>query len=108
MYYDVIDVRYIEGYKLEITFENKKKGVVDFHGYIRKGGVFCRFDDIEYFKKFYINKELGVLCWPDEVDIAPETLYHEATGDPLPAWMTSEESEHTKEVIKTAGLGHKT
>ncbi|OQB70589.1 MAG: hypothetical protein BWX92_03803 [Deltaproteobacteria bacterium ADurb.Bin135] len=26
----------------------------------------------------------GVLCWPDEVDIAPETLYGKITGELLP------------------------
>lgn len=87
MYYDVIEARYIEGYKLEITFKNGKKGIVDFKDYSKLGGVFSRFSDLEYFRKFYINQEIGVLCWPDEVDIAPETLYSEATGEPLPSWM---------------------
>jgi hypothetical protein len=89
MSYDLVEVKYIEGYKLELTFENGKMGIIDLHGYINKGGVFSRFSDIEYFKKFYINKEIGVLCWPDDVDIAPETLYHETTGEPLPLWTIS-------------------
>lgn len=84
--YDVIEARYVDGYRIEVTFENGRKGVVDFKDYLKKGGVFSRFADIEYFRKFHVNKELGVLCWPDDVDIAPETLYHEATGVPLPAW----------------------
>lgn len=85
--HDVVKAKYIEGYKIAVTFENGKKGIVDFKDYAKLGGVFSRFADMEYFKKFYINKEIGVLCWPDEVDIAPETLYHEATGEPLPEWM---------------------
>ena len=93
MNYDVIAVRYLEGYKLEIDFENGKRGIVDFHGYIKKGGVFNRFSDMEYFKQVQINKELGVLCWPDGVDVAPETLYSEATGEPLPVWMRTETNE---------------
>ncbi len=97
MYYDVIEARYIEGYKLELTFENGKKGVVDFKDYVKLGGVFSRFSDLEYFKQFYINKELGVLCWPDEVDIAPETLYSEATGEPLPSWMIPKIDEEKPE-----------
>lgn len=88
MYYDAIEAKYIEGYKLEITFENGKRGIIDFKDYSKLGGVFSRFSDLEYFKKFYINQEIGVLCWPDGVDIAPETLYSEATGEPLPSWMT--------------------
>jgi len=101
MYYDVVEVRYIEGYKLELTFDNGKKGIVDLQCYIQKGGVFSRFSDIEYFKRFYINKELGVLCWPDDVDIAPETLYSKVTGEPLPEWMTPDIAEPKKKVSKT-------
>jgi len=93
MYSDVTEVRYLEGYKLEIVFENGKRGIVDFQGYIKKGGVFNRFSDMEYFKQVQINKELGVLCWPDGVDVAPETLYSEATGEPLPSWMRTEANE---------------
>ncbi len=92
MYYDVVDATYMGGYKIELTFENGKKGTVDLQGYINKGGVFSRFSDIEYFKRFYINKEVGVLCWPDDVDIAPEKLYHEATGEPLPDWVQKEKA----------------
>lgn len=97
MYYDVIEAKYIEGYRLELTFENGKKGVVDFEGYDKKGGVFSRFSDLQYFKQFYINKEIGVLCWPGDVDIAPETLYSEATGEPLPSWMAPQIDEEQPE-----------
>ncbi|HET6515820.1 MAG TPA: DUF2442 domain-containing protein [Thermodesulfovibrionales bacterium] len=90
MYYDVLEARYIEEYKLELVFEKGKKGIIDLSKYRYKGGVFSRFSDIEYFKQFYVNKEIGTLCWPDGLDIAPETLYHEATGEPLPAWMRPE------------------
>jgi len=99
MYYEVIKAKYIKDYKLEITFEDGKKGVVDFKDYKNKGGLFNRFADIEYFKKFYINDEVGVLCWPDGLDIAPETLYHKATGEPLPAWMT-DKTKQTHASIK--------
>lgn len=90
MYYDVIKATHLEGYKCELTFENGKKGIINLQGYLNKGGVFSRFSESEYFKKFYVNREIGTLCWPDGVDIAPETLYHETTDEPLPAWMTKE------------------
>ena len=94
--YDVIEAKYIDGYALELTFENGKKGTHDFSNYIKRGGVFEKFSDLSYFKKFYVNKELGVLCWPDGLDIAPETLYHAATGEPLPVWMTEEKQTPVK------------
>lgn len=88
--YDLIEAKYIHGYVLELTFENGRKGVFDFSGYKKKGGAFSRFSDMAFLKSFFVNKELGVLCWPDGLDIAPETLYHKATGEPLPAWITDE------------------
>ncbi len=88
--YDLVEAKYINGYVLELVFENGKKGTYDFSIYMKKGGVFARFSELSYFKSFSINKELGVLCWPDGLDIAPETLYHKATGEPLPVWMTEE------------------
>lgn len=88
MYYDVNEARHIEGYRIELVLENGKSGIVDLRAYIKKGGVFSRFSEMEYFKQFYVNKEIGTLCWPDAVDIAPETLYHQATGEPLPSWVT--------------------
>lgn len=93
MYCDVKEARYVKDYKIELSFEDGKKGVADFKGYAKKGGLFSRLSEVEYFKRFFVNKELGVLCWPDGQDIAPETLYHKATDSPLPAWMTSEATD---------------
>jgi hypothetical protein len=94
--YDLIDAKYIGGYTLELLFENGRKGTYDFEGYVKKGGVFGRLSDLAYFKSYSVNKELGVLCWPDGLDIAPETLYHKATGEPLPEWMREEQQEPVK------------
>jgi len=94
--YDVIDVKHIDGYTLALVFENGKKGTYDFSNYAKRSGVFSRFSDPSYFKKFYVNKELGALCWPDGLDIAPETLYHAVMGEPLPSWMTVEKQELVK------------
>jgi hypothetical protein len=65
MHYDVVEARHIEGYKLELVFENGKKGIVDLKMYIHRGGVFSRFSDIEYFKQFYVNSEhcAGLTDW---------------------------------------------
>jgi hypothetical protein len=60
---------------------------VDFTKYLEKGGVFERFKDKNFFARFQINQELGTLSWQDEIDVAPESLYAEATGSPLPEWM---------------------
>ena len=89
---DVVSAVYKGEYKIEVTFENGVRGIVDFSKFLNQGRVFEKFKDIEFFKKFSINKELGVLTWGDEVDIAPETLYAEATSSPLPDWMSPQQN----------------
>ncbi len=83
---DLVEAEYIEPFKIKCTFKNGKSGIVEMSHYYKEGGVFSRFVDIEYFKSFQLDN--GTLTWGDgEIDIAPETLYHKATGEPYPAWM---------------------
>jgi hypothetical protein len=84
---DVISAKYIDGYKSELIFDDGKHGIVDFSKYLKMGGVFERFKNLEYFKNFTVNEELGIITWQDELDVSPETLYSEATGSPLPSWV---------------------
>ncbi len=84
---DVVSAVYKGGYRIEVEFDDGKKGVVDFSRYLERGGVFERFKDIAFFRSFLVNEELGVLTWGDEIDVAPETLYAEGTGSALPSWM---------------------
>ena len=93
MVHDVISAVYKGDYRIELTFDDGKTGIVDFSKYLKKGGIFKRFQDIEFFKSFNVNEELGVLTWGDKIDISPEVLYSEATGSPLPRWMIEEEEE---------------
>jgi hypothetical protein len=87
MIHDIVSATYKKDYKIEIEFDDGKKGTIDFAKYLKKGGVFERFHDMDFFRRFEIHPELGVLTWQNEIDIAPETLYAEATGSPLPDWM---------------------
>jgi hypothetical protein len=84
---DIVSASYRGDYKIELRFEDGKGGIVDFSGYLARGGVFKRFKDLEFFRHFRINKELGTLTWQDKIDIAPETLYAEATQTHLPHWV---------------------
>jgi hypothetical protein len=84
---DLVSATYRGDYRIEVAFEDGKKGIVDFTKYLDKGGVFERFRDKDFFARFRINHELGTLSWQDEVDVAPETLYADATGSSLPEWM---------------------
>jgi len=87
MLIDLISAQYRGDYKIELIFEDGKSGIVDFSTYINKTGIFSKFKDINYFKKFQVDPEVKTLVWGNEIDIAPEILYSEATKSPLPEWM---------------------
>ena len=90
MIHDVVSATYQGSYRIEITFDDGKQGIVDFAPYLKRGGVFKRFRDLTFFREFIVDDELGTLTWGDEIDLAPETLYAETTGAPLLDWMTKD------------------
>ena len=87
MYYEIIKVKYLKNFLIEVKFLNGKSGIVNLEEYKNKGGIFSKFNDMDFFKNVKLNKEFGVLTWDGEIDIAPETIYSLATGEPLPDWM---------------------
>ncbi len=70
-------VEYLEDYKLKLTFDDKKKKIVDLKRYktIDTESVFYPFRDLEFFKSVKLDKRLGTLVWPNGVDVCPDTLY---------------------------------
>jgi hypothetical protein len=70
-------------------------------------GVFKRFRDLTFFREFRVDEEIGTLTWSGEIDIAPETLYAEATGAPLPDWMAKDapSASERSEMVLFGGAG---
>ena len=59
---------------IALEFADGSRKTVDVSALL-KGPVFARIasDDEEFARLFY-DAELGTVCWPGDVDIAPETL----------------------------------
>lgn len=74
MYWDVVKVKPLDDYKLYVEIEDGRKGIFDMTPYLDKG-VFKELKDISYFKQVSIL--FGAITWPNEQDIAPETLLAE-------------------------------
>ncbi len=106
MIHDVIDAVYKGDYRIELLFDDGKRGTIDFSKYLKRKGVFRKFENMEYFRNFKINRELGTITWSDELDIAPETLYAEATESKLPAWMETQEVSKSNKRLRTFGRKH--
>jgi hypothetical protein len=106
MIHDIVSAVYEGGYRIGLRFDDEKVGTVDFSPYLERGGVFERFKDIEFFKNFKVNEDLGTLTWQGEIDVAPETLYAEATGTPLPHWMDEGEESATNTPAESTRHNH--
>lgn len=65
-----------DDFHLELTFDTGERKVFDVKPYLDKG-VFRRLQDIQLFKQAYAGG--GTVCWPQDLDIAPETLYDRST-----------------------------
>lgn len=85
MYYDIVEFILLEDYSIELFFKNGKSGNIDLKEFISPHTIFEKLLDKSFFNKVYLNS--GVLTWPDDIDIAPETIYYKATGESLPVWM---------------------
>ena len=61
-----------DDFHLELWFDNKEHRVFDARPYLIRG-VFTRLQDVALFKQAFVS--LDTVCWPGNLDIAPETLY---------------------------------
>lgn len=74
-----------EDYSLLIRFTDGTFGTVSLATDIARGRG--RFGDLrvpEYFCRVRVDHDAGTVVWPNGLDLDPDQLYHEATGQPLP------------------------
>ncbi|MDZ7615947.1 MAG: DUF2442 domain-containing protein [Patescibacteria group bacterium] len=68
MIHDVVSAEYRGEYRIEVAFDDGKRGIVDFSGYAERGGVFARFRDSAFFRSFHINSETNLLLRDEPLD----------------------------------------
>lgn len=59
-------------FSLELWFSTGDHRLFDARPYLNRG-VFVKLQDIALFKQAVVS--LDTVCWPGDLDIAPETLY---------------------------------
>ena len=65
---------YIKDYKIKLFFSDGVNKIVDFAPILtNKRKLFVPLSDLEYFKNFHVDEI--TICWPNELDFAPEYLY---------------------------------
>jgi hypothetical protein len=83
MLLDVVKAEYLKEYEIEVTFEDGVVGIVDFDKLIKFEGVFSTFRNLIEFKKFFVNQEVGTICWPNGADFSSDVLYAVITKKPI-------------------------
>ena len=70
--HDVVAVKPLADYKLDVEFDNGEKGVLDCTRYLNKP-YWKRLNDPSFFSQAFIS--YGTVVWPEEVDIGPEDIW---------------------------------
>jgi hypothetical protein len=72
----VLSAKYIDDYKVEVIFDDKKKNIINFLPAIKSNPVCKKYLDISKFKKFKIDQ--GNIVWGDNWDMifTLESLYN--------------------------------
>jgi hypothetical protein len=70
----------LDGCVVHARFEDGTAADVDLSYLLDYGGVFEPLRDPAYFAQLRSDAEAGTIVWPNDADIAPETLYAHARG----------------------------
>ena len=74
----ITKVEVLQGYQLELAFDDGVCGVVDLSELVGTG-VFALWCDLRVFEQVRIGS-FGELVWGDQIDLCPDSLYLRATG----------------------------
>jgi len=74
----LIEAEPVKGYIVHVRFEDGTAADVDLGYLVEYGGVFEPLRDPGYFRRLRADSEAGTIVWPNDADIAPETLYSKA------------------------------
>ena len=80
MFLHVTDAKYIEEYKVQVSFNDGRRGIADLSEAL-KGPVFTPLKEKSIFSKLEIDTELETIVWPNGADLAPEYIYFLAFKD---------------------------
>ena len=72
VFHDVVAVKPLDGYKLDVEFDNGEKSVMDCTRYLNRP-YWKRLNDKDFFRQAFVS--YGTVVWPDEIDIGSEDLW---------------------------------
>ena len=80
MFLHVTSARPLDGFRVEVCFDDGREGVADLTEAIA-GPMFESLKDPDVFRTLRVDAELRTIVWPNGADLAPEYLYYRAFQD---------------------------
>lgn len=80
MFLHITHVQYLQGYKLQLTFNTGMMKRVDLQDEL-EGDIFEPLRDLNVFKQVTIDPDMHTIVWPNGADFAPEFL--DEIGTPI-------------------------
>ena len=74
------NAKYIDEYNILVEFSDGNSHIIDLTDLKLKPGLFAEFSDVNIFRDFEVDEELGTIKWHNGLDISPESLFTRATG----------------------------
>ncbi len=72
---DLVEAVPLDGYKVHLRFADGLAADIDLSYLVGRGEIFEPLRDLDYFRQLRITEFADTIEWPNEADIAPETLY---------------------------------
>ena len=74
----MLEARPGDSHAVHVRFEDGTAAEVDLSYLLDYGGVFGPLCDAGFFAQLRVDDQSATIIWPNEADIAPETLYAHA------------------------------
>jgi hypothetical protein len=71
---EITSAEYVDGYRVRLRFNNGREGVVNLVSFLW-GPMFEPLRDLAAFRQFSVSEVVHTLCWQNDADLAPESLY---------------------------------
>jgi hypothetical protein len=81
----LLEAKPLDGYRVRVRFEDGTAAEVDLSYLPDAGGVFEPLRDPEFFCRLRAYPDGDTIFWPNDADIAPETLYEQAQRAAAPS-----------------------
>ncbi len=71
----LVEAEPLDGHRVKLRFADGLAADVDLSHLCEVDGVFEPLRDVDFFRRLEIDEGGNTIKWPNEADIAPETLY---------------------------------